>query len=44
MKVYKISLIVDEEWLQVLQNVTKDIYDGETLQWVSLEELEAKID
>lgn len=39
MKTYKISLIVDSEWLEVLQNVTKDVYDGETLQWVSLEEV-----
>jgi hypothetical protein len=38
-KTYKISLIVDSEWLEVLQNVTKDVYDGETLQWVSLEEV-----
>ena len=40
MKTYEIRLIVDEEWLQVIQNVTKDVYDGETLTWVSLEEVQ----
>ena len=39
MKTYQISLIVDAEWLEVLQNVTKDVYDGETLRWVSTKEV-----
>ena len=40
MKTYTISLIADEEWLEVLQNVTKDVYDGETLRWVDVKEVE----
>lgn len=40
MKNYKITLVVDEEWLEVLKNVTKDILDGETLRWLSVDEVE----
>jgi hypothetical protein len=38
MKNYKISLLVDEEWLEVLKNVTNvDTYD-EVCTWLSVEE------
>ena len=40
MKTYTISLIVDEEWLEVLQNVTRDVYDKETLRWVDVKEVQ----
>jgi len=40
MKTYAISLVVDEEWLEVIKNITKDVYTPEeTCTWVSLEEV-----
>jgi hypothetical protein len=38
-KTYAISLVVDEKWLEVINKVTDvDVYEGETLTWLSLEE------
>jgi hypothetical protein len=34
----KITLLVDEEWLKAIQNLTSDIYEGEVCQWLSIEE------
>lgn len=36
----KITLIVDEEWLEVINNITRDVYDGEVCEWVSIEEVQ----
>lgn len=37
MKSYKITLVVDEEWLKVIEKVTADPYEGEVCTWVSVE-------
>jgi hypothetical protein len=39
MKTYQIMLEVDEKWLEAINNLTQDIYDGETCTWLSLTEL-----
>jgi hypothetical protein len=40
MKKYKISLTVDEGWLEAINKLTDvDVYPGETLVWNSLEEV-----
>jgi hypothetical protein len=42
MKTYNISLTVDEGWLEAINKLTDvDIYEGETLVWNSLEEINA---
>jgi hypothetical protein len=38
-RTYKVELIVDEAWLEVLQDATSDVYDGETCTWVKVKEL-----
>ena len=40
MKTYKIALEVDEQWLEAINNLTKDVYDTEVCTWLSLEEVE----
>jgi len=39
MSVKKITLLVDDKWLEAINNLTQDIYEGETCTWVSLEEV-----
>lgn len=40
MKTYKISLTVDEKWLEAINKFTDvDVYEGETLIWNTLEEV-----
>lgn len=34
----RITLVVDEKWLEAINNLTRDVYEGEVCQWVSLEE------
>lgn len=38
-KIYKVELEIDAEWLEVVQNVTADVYDGEVVRWIKIEEL-----
>ena len=38
-KMKKITLLVDEEWLEAINNLTQDVYDGETCTWLSIEEV-----
>jgi len=38
MKSYKIALVVDEKWLEVLRTVTADPYDDEICVWVNVTE------
>lgn len=35
----KITLIVDDEWLEAITKLTLDIYDGEVCEWLSVEEV-----
>lgn len=35
----KITLLVDEEWLEAINKLTLDVYDGETCTWLSIEEV-----
>jgi len=39
MSTYRIVLEVDEGWLKVLQQTTAEIYDGEVLKWLEIEEI-----
>jgi hypothetical protein len=39
MKNYRITLEVDEKWLEAIENLTNDVYDGELLNWISVEEI-----
>jgi hypothetical protein len=36
----KITLLVDEGWLEAINNLTLEVYDGETCTWLSIEEVE----
>lgn len=35
----EITLVVDEQWLEAINNLTKDIYDGEVCVWKNLKEV-----
>lgn len=35
----KISLLVDDEWLEAINKLTLDVYDGEVCVWLSIEEV-----
>ena len=44
MKTYRIELIVDKAWLDTINNVTQDVWDGEVCTWVSIKEIkESKV-
>jgi hypothetical protein len=34
-----ITLCVDDEWFKAIQKLTADVYDGETCEWFSVEEI-----
>ncbi len=34
----KITLLVDEEWLKAISNLTQDVYEGEMCKWLSVED------
>lgn len=34
----QITLLVDEEWLKAIQNLTQDVYEGEMCKWISVED------
>lgn len=36
---YKVTLEVDEQWLQAIKNLTNDVYEGEVMNWLSTEAL-----
>lgn len=39
---YKITLEVDEGWLEAINNLTQDVYEGETCKWLEMKEIGAK--
>ena len=38
MKTYTIKLVVDEKWLNAIQELTADVYDGERCYWLATTE------
>ena len=38
MKKYKLTLLVDQGWLQELTKMSQFAEDGETFQWIEIEE------
>jgi len=34
----KITLVVDEKWLEAINNLTNDVYEDETCTWLSVED------
>lgn len=34
---YKVTLEVDSKWLEAIQNLTSDVYEGEVMNWLSTE-------
>lgn len=36
---YRIVLEMDGAWLSAIENFTNDVYDGEVLNWISVEEI-----
>jgi hypothetical protein len=39
MKNYRITLEVDELWLEAINNLTQDVYDGELCSWKEMKEI-----
>jgi hypothetical protein len=39
MNKYKVTLEVDSKWLEAIQNLTSDVYEGEVMEWISTEAL-----
>jgi hypothetical protein len=37
MNTYEITLKVDSKWLEAIQNLTSDVYEGEVMEWISNE-------
>jgi hypothetical protein len=37
MTTYLVELEVDEQWLDAIQEFTKDVYDGEVCKWIKLD-------
>lgn len=37
MKTFFIQLEVDEKWLEAIDNLTRDVYDGEVCTWLGLQ-------
>lgn len=35
----KVTLLLDEKWLEFLQKVSEDVYEGEVFQWLTTEEV-----
>ena len=35
----EITLVVDNEWFKAISNLTSDVYDGETCEWLRVEVL-----
>lgn len=35
----KVTLLLDEKWLEFFQKVSEDVYEGEVLQWLAVEEV-----
>lgn len=38
MSKWKVSLVLDEGWLQVIRDISSGVEDGETFEWLELEE------
>jgi hypothetical protein len=38
MKTYFIELEVDQTWLKVIKQLTREVYEGEVCTWIKLEE------
>lgn len=43
MKTYKIALVVDEKWLEVIKHVTADPYEDEICVWVNVTERKSEV-
>jgi hypothetical protein len=43
MKTYKIALVVDEKWLEVIKHVTTDPYEDEVCVWVNVTERKIEV-
>jgi len=39
MNKYRITLEVDEGWLEAINNLTQDVYEGETCTWLEMKEI-----
>lgn len=33
----EITLVVDSRWYEAIRNLTEDVYDGETCEWIRVE-------
>lgn len=42
MKSYTIKLVVDEKWLEAIQNLTSEVYEGERCLWLATTEEEGE--
>ena len=38
MSKWKVTLVLDEGWLQVIRDISSGVEDGETFEWLELEE------
>lgn len=38
-KIYRVEMLLDQEWLQAIQKITNDVYEGETCRYVKIEEI-----
>ncbi len=36
---YRVTLEIDEKWLNAIMNFTADVYDGEVLRWLDVKEI-----
>jgi hypothetical protein len=39
MNTYKVTLEIDEKWLNAIMNFTAEVYDGEVLSWINIEKI-----
>ena len=39
MNTYRVTLEIDEKWLNAIMNFTADVYDGECLSWINVERI-----
>lgn len=37
MKIYEVTLKVDQKWLDALDRFTAEVYDGEVCEWVDVQ-------
>ena len=39
MNTYKVTLEVDEQWLDAIKNLLSDVYEGELASWIKIERI-----